>query len=150
MRNDLLPVLPSDPAAVEAWFAGIQTVAGLDVLALITAALWVVLVLRLPVAIWLRAIAVSAAFFTLVVVTVAMAISSAAATQVGAARSLCQVPGARGERLLLGSTPQHIATLGTTPDNTVTVDLRSRAEVIAVRGGQSIADFLAERASEEP
>ena len=41
IRNDMLRVLPSDPAEVEPWHAGIQTVAGLDVLALITAALWV-------------------------------------------------------------------------------------------------------------
>lgn len=150
VRNGMLRVLPSDPAQVGPWHADIQTVAGLDVLALVTAALWVVLVLRLPIPIWLRAIAGSAAFFTLVVVTVAMAISSTAATQIGAARSLCEVPGAPGARLLLGSTPQHIATLGTSRANEVDVDLRSRAEVIAVHGGQSIADFLAERGREQP
>jgi len=91
LRGDLLRVLPLDPAQVRTWHHDLQIVAGLDVLAVISAALWVVLVLRLPVQLWLRAVAGSAAFFTLVVVTVAMSISSTAATQAGATRSLCRI-----------------------------------------------------------
>ena len=59
-----------------------QTVSGLDVLAVIIASLWVVVVMRLTVPMWLRGLCASIAFFGLVVVTVAMSMSNAAAAQI--------------------------------------------------------------------
>ena len=47
---------------------------GLDALALIAAAVWVVVTMRLAIPRWLRGLAASACFFALVVTAVAMAI----------------------------------------------------------------------------
>jgi hypothetical protein len=143
-RGSMLRPLPVEPAASAAWLVDLRTVAGLDVLAVVGAALWVVLVLRLPIPIWLRSIAASAAFFTLVVATVAMSISNVAATEVGAARAVCRVDdGAGSPRVLLGATPHHLATLGIANGH-VMVELRSHPESITVNGRQSIVEFLAE------
>jgi hypothetical protein len=151
VRRGLLQPLPLAPSDVNAWYEDLQTVAGLDVLAVVAAALWVVLTMRLPIALWLRAIAASAAFFTLVVVTTAMAMSNAAASQTAAPRSLAVLGGQQNEwRLLLGSTPDHAATLSVR-DNLALIELRNHPTAWTIADRQSIIDYLTERAAtEEP
>lgn len=147
-RSALLRVLPTDAGEVGPWYADMQSVAGLDVLCVVCAALWVVLVFRLPIMLWLRAIAASAALFTLVVVTVAMAISNAGATQMGAARSLCVLDERPGNlRLILSSTPRHTATL-VAHNGRAYVELHDATGTIVVNGEQSIVAYLEERAKE--
>jgi hypothetical protein len=141
-RRGLLRAMPLDPLAAPAWHDDLQTVAGLDVLALICAALWVVLVLRLPIALWLRAIAASATFFTLVVMFVGTAISATTATQVGTGRSLCALGDDGGTpRIILGSTAHHMATVVVNGDRAV-VELRNHPDAIAVHGRDSIVGYL--------
>jgi hypothetical protein len=148
MRTGLLSILPLDPAGADAWHANLQTAAGLDVLAVVAAAVWVVLVLRLPTPLWLRAIAASAAFFSLVVVLVAMSISTVSATQAGAQRSLCQIDDVSGPRcVLLGSTPHHLVLLAAYDDDAL-IQLRSQRESLTVSGEASIVNYLSSAASE--
>jgi hypothetical protein len=150
LRAGYLQPIPAQPADAGAWHAKLQIVAGLDVLAVIAAALWVVLAMRLPVPVWLRAIASSAAFFALAVVLVAMSMSNAAAVQVGAGRSLCVLDdGGPTRRIILGSTPHHMATLVVHDDQTI-IELRNHPDAITVTGRSSIISYLRERAEAEP
>ncbi|UCD76025.1 MAG: hypothetical protein JSV91_03705 [Phycisphaerales bacterium] len=148
-RTGLMQPMPQMPALAESWHSNLQIAAGLDVLMVITAALWVVLVLRLAIPVWLRALSASVSFFALVVIVVAMSLSSAAAAQLATPRSLCLLPDAQDDwQLLLGSTPHHIAALAVRDDHT-TVQLRNRRDMIVVQGTRSVIEYLNERAPEE-
>ena len=123
--------------------------AGLDVLAVIAAAVWVVLVLRLAIPVWLRVMAATASFFALGVVMVAMAMSNAAAAQIEAPRSLVFLgDGSLGAALLLGFTPHHAATLRVDAGAAV-VELHDRSMVMTVIGRQSIVGRLEEAAERQ-
>ena len=149
VRGDLLRVLPQQVAGAAAWHADLQTAAGLDVLAVVTASLWVVLAMRLPIPTWLRALATSATLFALAVVLVGMSMSNAAAAQVDATRSLCVLDdGGPTRRVIIGSTPHHMATL-VAYDRNVIVELRNHPDAIAITGRASIADYLRDRAGRE-
>lgn len=88
VRQGLMRPMPlTDATDTAAWTDDVATAAGLDILAVVGLALWVVLVFRLPVAGWLRALSASVGCFGLVVVGVAMAISAATASQIQAQRS---------------------------------------------------------------
>jgi hypothetical protein len=150
LRAASLQAIPDRAGDAAAWHAALQTVAGLDVLAVITAALWVVLAMRLPVPVWLRAIAASATLFALAVVMVAMSMSNAAAVQIGAGRSLCVLDdGGPTRRIILGSTPHHMATL-VVYDEQAIIELRNHPDAITVTGRSSIISYLNERAEPEP
>jgi hypothetical protein len=150
LRAAYLRPLPLQPGEAAAWHADLQVVAGLDVLAVITAALWVVLAMRLPVPVWLRAISSSAAVFALAVVVVAMSMSNATAVQVGASRSLCVLDdGGPTQRIVLGSTPHHMATL-IARDGRAIIELRNHPDAITVTGRSSIISYLSERAGPAP
>ena len=152
-RLDFLQALPSDPASAEAWRAGVESAAGLDVLGTVAAALWLVLVYRLPIALWFRALAASAAFFTLVVMIVAMSISNGAAAHLASVRSHGTITTASGAtdgaaRLVIGSTPHHTVTL-VTMSGTAMIELRSLDETVRVSRRESIVGFLNEAADSE-
>jgi len=149
-RMSLVGALPINPAHALQWHHNLQTAAGLDVLAVVTAALWVVLALRLPIQLWLRAITASAAFFTLVVVSVAMAMTNAASAQIAQPRSLCAFHGDLATtRVILGSTPQHTATLLVTDDLAI-VELHHSPDAIAVTARQSIVNYLTDHTPHPP
>ncbi|MBT8486116.1 MAG: hypothetical protein HKO59_15810 [Phycisphaerales bacterium] len=149
LRVDRLGMLPADPGEAAAWHQALLTVAGADVLAMVAAATWVVLVMRLPIPLWLRAIAASAAFFTLTVATVAMAISNTAATQVATMRTLAAIDGDGTPALIVGTTPRHLAVLRM-DDAEAAVELHAPAQTITVRGRQSIVGFLEDVAAQRP
>jgi hypothetical protein len=142
LRNDKVGELPFEPEHAAVWLGNLRTVAGLDVLAVIAAAVWVVLVLRLAIPLWLRAMAATASFFALGVVTVAMSMSNAAAAQIEAPRSAVFLgDGSLGAALLLGFTPLHVATLRVDTGAAV-VELHDRSTVMTVIGRQSIVGLL--------
>ena len=145
-RNSRIGELPLDPDKAFAWLSNLQTVAGLDVLAVVASALWVVLVVRLAIPGWLRAIAASASFFTLVVVTVAMSMSNGAATLVQSPRSEVFLDdGSLDTRLVLGFTHGHIATLRV-DDGVSVVELHDRSAGMTVYRGRSIVGMLQDAA----
>ncbi len=149
MRNDKVGELPIALGSAVQWLENLQTVAAFDVLATIAAALWAVLVLRLAIPGWLKAIAASASFFTLAVLAVAMSMSNAAVAQIEADRSLVFVEdGTLDEQLLLGFTRGHAALLRITPNNAVEMQLVDRDVKLTVFGRQSLIDLL--RARRDP
>lgn len=149
LRNGKVDDLPFEPQHTAMWVDNLRTVAGLDVLAVIAAAVWVVLVLRLAIPVWLRVMAATASFFALGVVMVAMAMSNAAAAQIEAPRSLVFLgDGSLGAALLLGFTPHHAATLRIDGGAAV-VELHDRSMVMTVIGRQSIVGRLEEAAQRQ-
>lgn len=162
VRTSLVQPLPDDPAQAEAWFAALQTAAGLDVLAIVVAGLWVVLAFRLPIAVWFRSLAGAATIFAFLVAFVAMSMSNAAAAHVGMPRTLAAPPGMASappsgsglntppETLVLGSTHTHLATLSVSPDGRRTaVRLNQHPGDLGVTGRSSIIAFLEAHAAAE-
>ena len=126
------------------WLQDLPTVAGLDVIVVIATALWAILALRLTISLWLKALAASATFFALVVVSVAMATSNAAASEIQAPRSVVFLDdGSLDARLLLGFTRNQVVTLRSEHNVTV-VELHDPATTMTVIGRQSIVGMLEE------
>ena len=144
LRSSTFAGLPFHPGDAEAWFTSLRTVAGMDALAVIASAVWVVLIMRLAIPNWLRAIAATASFFALVVVTVAMSMSGAAVAQLQSARSEVFLDdGSIETRLVLGNTPSYVATLRVDQGGAV-VELHDRAIMMTVIGRKSIVSRLEE------
>jgi hypothetical protein len=134
--------LPFHPADAENWLASLQTVAGLDAVGVIAGAVWVVLVMRLAIPAWLRALAASASFFALAVVMVAVSASSAAVAQLQAPRSEVFLDdGSVHTRLLLGFTPRQVATLRIDEGGAI-VELHDRSMMMTVIGRRSVVGML--------
>jgi hypothetical protein len=150
MRDNLVRTLPFSPADAAQWHWDLQTAAGLDMLAVIASALWVVLCFRLAIPLWLKALACSISFFALVVVTVALSLSSAAAAQLAAPRSVCLLEDQQtaGWNVLLGSTEHQVAILRLEDGHTV-VQLLPQDTPMTVHGSKSIVDFLVESVPRE-
>jgi hypothetical protein len=142
-RNDMLRELPFIAAQHEQWLRDLRIVAGLDVLALVASSVWAVLVMRLAIPRWLRAIVGAASFLALAVVFVATSVSNASHARMNAPRSVFFAgDGSLDTRLLIGSTEHQVATLHVA-DNGVTVELIDTPAGMTVIGRQSIAEFLA-------
>lgn len=111
-RNQFVTELPYAPANIKDWLDNLRIVGGLDALGVVAAALWVVVAMRLPVPMWLRALASSICLFVLVVITVAFAVTNATITQVTAQRSVFfDDEGSIEPRLIVGTTPDYLVTL---------------------------------------
>jgi hypothetical protein len=141
-RNANFVGLPFHPDEAGAWLVNLRTVAGLDALGVVAGAVWVVLVMRLAIPLWLRAITASASFFALAVITVAASTSSAAVAQLQSPRSEVFLDdGSVHTRLLLGYTPGQIATLRVDEGGAV-VELHDRSMRATVIGRRSIAGMV--------
>ncbi len=150
VRTALMRPMPTDPAEAATWPSDLATAAGLDALAVIAAALWVVLVFRLPIAGWLRALSASVGCFALVVVTVALSISGATASQVQAQRSAVRDAGAEPAGpplLLIGRSGDREAVLVARPGR-LEVELRRPPADLRVVGRASIAGVAADAAGD--
>lgn len=142
--------LPFDAREAEAWLSGLQGAAGLDVLAAVAAAVWAVLVMRLAIPGWMRALVATACFFALAVTAVAAAASNAAAAEVAAPRPVVFVDDeSLGPQLLLGYTPGHAATLRIETHATV-IELHAPATKMTVIGRESITGLLRSSAPAGP
>ncbi len=144
LRNSGSGDLPLLPGGASAWLESLQLVAAFDVLATVAASLWVVLVMRLTIPTWLKAIAASSSFFALVVLAVALSVSNAIVANIEAERSVLQLDdGSVSDQLLLGFTPGHAAVLHITPlDGAVEIKLIDRSQASTVIAKQSIIDML--------
>jgi hypothetical protein len=112
LRNSMVTELPFDPRFAADWLRHLRIVAGLDGLGLIAAALWVVVTMRLPVPLWLRALSSSVCLFVLVVVTLAFSITNASVAQMTADRSVFfDDEGSIDPQLIVGYTPDYLVTL---------------------------------------
>ncbi len=141
-RGDMIVVLPGHADQTESWLDNLQTAAGLDVVAVIASALWVVLVMRLAIPAWLRALAASAGFVGLVVAAVAMSMSNGAATEFQKARSVVTFhEGSSEARLLVGFTPNHAVTLHL-DHGAAHIELHDATTTMIVVGNRSIAEMM--------
>ncbi len=149
LRLDRMHDLPLDPSQVRLWLTNLQTVAGLDVLALVAAALWVVVVMRLAIPRWLRGLTASICFIAGVLMLVATSISNVAIAELTAGRSVCHAEdGREGEELILGFTPQYLATLRVENQQSL-VDWRDKPTILHVLNKQSIVEFVDAQAPKE-
>jgi hypothetical protein len=141
-RLGLLRPIPGDPAEGAAWIIDLETVAGYDAMLLIATALWAVLALRLPIALWLRALTACGTIFALVIAAVAMAVSNAAVAHVTSGHSVGIVEPGDGRRgLVLGSTREHLALLRI-EEGFAVVELRERPVGLNVLEERTIGAFL--------
>jgi len=141
-RGDMIEGLPAHADQTESWLDNLQTAAGLDVVAVIASVLWVVLVMRLAIPAWLRALAASAGFVGLVVAAVAMSMSNGAATEFQKARSVVTFHDGPSEaRLLVGFTPNHAVTLHLA-HGAARIELHDATTTMIVVGNRSIAEMM--------
>jgi hypothetical protein len=143
LRGAFIHELPMDPVDARSWITNLQIAGGLDALATIAAALWVVVIMRLAIPTWLRALSASACFFGLAVIAVAMAMSNVTISQSTSGRAVFFLDeGSIETRLLLGHTPRSMATLGVA-GKAVLVELRDRPAEFTVVGQEPIVDYVA-------
>ncbi len=141
-RNSRIDQMRMDPRDMTPWLADVTSVAGLDVLAVIASALWVVLVMRLAIPLWLRALAATASFFTLIIATVAMSMSNASVAELQKPRSEVFLDdGSVDTRLLLGSATGQLVTMRIDMGVAI-VELEPSTGTMTVIGRQSIVGLL--------
>jgi len=140
-RRSVLGPLPEVAADITSWLHGLQSVAGLDALAVTAAVLWTILAFRLPVPRWFRAIVLSWSFFSAVTALLALAYSAGASAHATAPRSVITPPETGSPALVLGSTAHHLALLQRN-ENGCEVILVAQFTAAAVSSRESVAQFL--------
>jgi hypothetical protein len=138
LRMGLIGDMPLDAAAVTGWLADLRLAAGIDVLAAIAAGLWVVLIMRLAIPGWLRGLAATASFATMLIVAVSAATTSVTIAQVTSGRSMA-VDHHGAERLVIGRASSQFVMLSG-EGGLLRVELRKAGDV-SVRGRESIEGF---------
>ncbi len=137
-RLQLVRELPANPADAVQWLRDLQTAAGIDLLAFVAAALWVVLSFRLPVALWLKALLASVTFFGFVVIAVAMSVTNGSAAHIEANKSVATFGDEQNAgRLVLGQVGDAFATLEITPESPV-IELAPAGQPMRMHGSRSI------------
>jgi hypothetical protein len=114
LRTARLSPLPVDLTTIDAWLDGWTIVAGLDALVALSAALWVVLAMRLRLPAWMKGLSVSAMIVALIVAIAGTSITNAVVAHLRLDRSLVafgEGDPAREGQLLVGSTPRHAVVL---------------------------------------
>ncbi len=141
-RHAMIREIPLDPANAELWIVNLQSVAGIDALAMVCAAVWVVLIFRLSVPTWMKAIASSATIFTLALVLISFATSSGAASQLDAPRADCIVSDQPESRvLLIGQNSRQTVVLAVR-NGQVLVELHGEPQSYTSLGRLSVAQFM--------
>lgn len=148
MRRGLISDLPIRLGDVAGWIENLRAAAGLDTMAVLASALWVVLIFRVTLPLWLKALTVTASLAAAVIALACFSATAGAAAGMQSSRSLCLFQDkADAWHLLLGSTSRQIATLRV-DDTSVIVELRDEPSSLDVIGGASVVEFL-EQASKE-
>jgi len=144
-RTGLISPMPFDAAAISDWLTSLQVAAGLDLLAFLIAGLWVVLILRVAIPAWLRALCASAAFAALLIVTIAMSMSNATVALAQSPRTTLSAGGNGGTtNLLIGHVADRPAVMARAGE-AVTIELLSESapDHSSITGRQSIIEFCA-------
>lgn len=131
--------LPSVADTADRWISNLSIVAGVDLMLVIGAVLWMVVVLRLAIAPWLRWLAGTIVAAALAIALVGWSISAATAAHVHGTRMV--ITTTDGDALLLGSTREHLVLLRRV-DGTLRVDLREPTD-LSVSGHTTLAEFIA-------
>jgi hypothetical protein len=150
LRSTFVRDLPGLVSGFDRWRSDLQLASGLDLLAVVSAALWAVLAMRLPVPLWLRSLCMSASSFALAVTLGSMSASVATGALLDVPRAVIassdgddasapSISGGRG--LVLGETRHQLAVLVIAND-VVLVELRNRPATITAAGSESITGFV--------
>lgn len=145
--------LPAQLRGVDQWLSGWTMAAALDGLALIGAALWVVLVFRVTVPAWMKAIAASACLFAAAAGLVAAGISGATVAHLHLPRPVVTVPDISPQpALLIGQTRTHsIIMQPDSPDAAATMRMTAfdYPSIVQISDRKSIATLLLENLPED-
>ncbi len=113
-RIGRLEPMPTELLAFASWLSNMRIIAGLDVLSVVAAAVWMVLVMRLVVPRWLKGLCATAIFAALAVVTIALSVSAGTLSQMDKPRAVV------GDAILIGELPPgRVVMMGRTDDEAV-------------------------------
>lgn len=142
MRSGLIGDLPIRLGDVPTWIADLRAVAGLDTMAVLASALWVVLIFRLTLPLWLKALTVTASLAAATIALACFATSVGSVTGMQTGKSLC-IFGEQSDqwRLSLGSTRQQIATMRV-DGTSIIIELRDEPSRLDVIDSISVVEFL--------
>lgn len=142
-RRALIGELPFSVDNVEQWLQQLRTAAGLDALALFAAVLWLVLLLRITLPTWLKALSVTLAVAGAVIAFAGFAVTAGCVAGVETPRSVCMLETEVDDtHLLIGSTDQQIATAHVEFGNVVMIQLTDRPSTLNVLDSMPVTDFL--------
>lgn len=146
VRQRWFAPLPTDLAAYIGWERGLAVVAGMDILLLASGVVWVVLLFRLMLPTWLRALALVGSIFAVIVLLIASSMSGATAAHLRSPRSMVTLNDESTTYLLLGYTRQHTVLLWI-QDEQMQVALRPVDQPLTLTARVSLGQYL-EAASE--
>lgn len=141
-RTALISPLPVHTVEVAEWFTSIRAAAGLDMLACIIAALWVVLIMRVAIPLWLRALCAPAALIALVVVSIAMSMTNTTVSQMQAPRMITGHEMNEGGSLIIGRVDGQRVVLSRAGEELV-IELHAPPAASRITGRESILTFTA-------
>lgn len=142
LRAALFREFPADVTLAAQWYEHVTLAAGMDVLAWMCAVLWVVLLTRLRMALWLKSLSLVICAVALAGTTCAMALTGGTVTQVQLPRMMIYDAGR--PHLVLGSTREHMAILRDDGHDRVSVQLIAPPSRLDVQMQRSILEFTVE------
>ncbi|HRP62530.1 MAG TPA: hypothetical protein PK400_04485 [Phycisphaerales bacterium] len=141
LRGALLMPLPLNGTAIDTWMDSLRLAAALDAMGVIVAALWVVLVARLTVPLWMRVLAACAAYAALVMMILAVAASAGALSQTFINRPI--VAGNHpGTRLILGESGGRLVMLAEETPGKAVLRMAAASDDARIFGADSIYAFI--------
>ena len=142
LRRGLVGDLPFRLGDAPGWIENMRAAGGLDTLAVVASALWVVLIFRLSLPLWLKALAITASLAAAVIAMTCFAASMGAAAGMESGRSLCIFDDqSAAMQLMLGSTARQSATMRV-EGASVIVELRDVPASLDVIDSVSVVEFL--------
>ncbi|MBC24263.1 MAG: hypothetical protein CMJ32_10160 [Phycisphaerae bacterium] len=150
LRTQLMPL---DMTGFTSWHDGLTLVAGIDLIVLTAAILWIVLAWRLPVQPWLQALSICFTLFALIAIYVAASTSNGTMVGLetrrptGVFSSQAVLENALGdfeanECIIVGETQDQLAYLVIVLDGSRRLNLMPPDDEFRLEGSISIADFL--------
>ncbi len=141
-RRAMIEPLPLQIDLAPNWLQQWRAASGFDTIAVIATALWVVLMFRLAIPTWLKALATTASLAAAVIAFACFATTAGCVTGMQTGRSVSVFQDQPNTtHLLLGSTRQQIATAKIEAGNVI-VQLRNRPSQIDVTASLSMDEFL--------
>ncbi len=136
-------VMPWTAEAFAPWHESVRITAGVDLIALAAAVVWLLVAVRLRWMLWLRALTLVLCGFAIAALFTAASMTNCIASQVDQQRSLLlrgDSTGAAASDLILGHTSTHLAIVRDGGQ----LELISPDITITVAGRQSLAEFIGE------
>lgn len=142
LRDSFIARLPTEATMAGAWADDLRFVAGLDLLMVCAAVLWVVLVARLPIPRWLRAITATATISAAIMMIVATAMTTGPVAHIEMSRAVLISDDDPTPRLILGEGEHHTVLLERDQAGTLQIRLAPPATTSHIRTQSSLVAFL--------